>query len=173
METFLDILKYIIPSLVVFATAYLIIQKFMESEYRKQLLMIRRENQQVTTPLRLQAYERLVLFLERVSPNNLVLRIHKHGMSSKLLQAELLKAVNEEFTHNLTQQIYISSSSWEAIRKTKDDLLKIINLAAAQMKDNSTGTDLAKKIFEIMMKMEVSPTHVTIALLKKEIRQLF
>jgi len=173
MGDFLDILKYVLPSLVVFVTVYFVLQKFMDNEYRKQLLLIKKENQKITTPLRLQAYERLVLFLERISLNNLVLRIHQPGMSAKLLQADLLRTVNDEFTHNLTQQIYVSSTGWGNVRKTKDDVIKIINLAAAQMKDTSTGADLGQKIFEMMMKMEVSPTQSAILVLKNEIRQLF
>ncbi|MCO6500595.1 MAG: hypothetical protein J5I47_09490 [Vicingus serpentipes] len=173
MEVFLEILKYVVPSLVVFAATYFIVQKFMDNEYRKQLLLLKKENHNITTPLRLQAYERLVLLLERISFNNMVLRIHQPGMSAKLLQSELLKAVQQEFEHNLVQQIYISSTAWGHIKKAKDDVIKIINLAASQMNDTSTGADLGQKIFEMMMQMEASPTHTTIALLKKEIRQLF
>ena len=173
MEAFLEILKYVVPSLVVFAATYFVIQKFMDNEHRKQLLLLRKENQQITTPLRLQAYERLVLLLERIALNNLVLRIHQQGMSSKILQKELIKAVEREFDHNLVQQIYISSTTWGHIKKTKEDVIKIVNLAATQMRDNSTGAELGKKIFEIIVKMESSPTHNSIVLLKKEIRQLF
>lgn len=173
MEDFLEILKYVLPSLVVFAATYFIIQKFMDNEYRKQLLLLRKENVQITTPLRLQAYERLVLFLERIALNSLVVRIHQPGMNSKLLKAELIKSINQEYEHNLIQQIYISSTTWGHIKKTKDELIKIISLAATQLPENSPGADLGKKIFEIMVKMKISPTNNTIALLKKEIRQLF
>lgn len=173
MEVFLEMIKYIIPSLVVFATAYFILQKFMDNEYRKQLLLIKKENHKITTPLRLQAYERLVLFLERISFNNMVLRVHQPGMTAKLLQTALLRSVQQEFEHNLVQQIYISSTTWGHIKKTKDDVIKMINVAGAQMNSTSTGADLGQKIFEMMMSMEASPTHTTIALLKKEIRQLF
>lgn len=173
MEDFLEILKYVVPSLVVFATAYLILQKFMDNEYRKQLLLAKRENINITTPLRLQAYERLILLLERISLNNIVVRVHQPGMSSKLLQDVLVKSVQTEYEHNIAQQVYISSTAWGHVRKTKDDVIKIVNLAAAQMNDKSTGADLGKKIAEIMLKMEVSPTHATITLLKKEVRQLF
>ena len=84
MEEFLDILKYILPSLVVLAATLLVIKKFMDAEQRKHMYEIRKENQKVVTPLRLQAYERIVLLMERISPENLVLRVHKPGMSAKL-----------------------------------------------------------------------------------------
>ncbi|PJA09621.1 MAG: hypothetical protein COX70_01285 [Flavobacteriales bacterium CG_4_10_14_0_2_um_filter_32_8] len=173
METFLELLKYILPSLVVFAATYFVIQKFMDNEHRKQLLQIRIENQQITTPLRLQAYERLVLFLERISLDSLVLRVHQPAMNAKQLQLELIKSVNQEFEHNLVQQIYISTTTWGYVKKAKDDVIKVINMAATHVPANSKGVDLGQKIFEIMMKTEATPTHTAITLLKKEIRQLF
>ncbi|OFZ01423.1 MAG: hypothetical protein A3K10_05290 [Bacteroidetes bacterium RIFCSPLOWO2_12_FULL_31_6] len=173
METFLELLKYVLPSLVVFAATYLVVKKFMDNEHQKQLLQIRKENQQITTPLRLQAYERLVLFLERISLNNLVIRVHQQGMNAKQLQTELVKTVNLEFEHNLVQQMYISSTTWGHVKKAKDDVIKVIIMAATHLPANSVGVDLGQKIFEIMVKTEASPTNAAITLLKKEIRQLF
>lgn len=173
MDDFLEILKYVVPSLVVFGTAYLILQKFMDNEYRKQVLLVRKENMNITTPLRLQAYERLILLLERISLNNIVVRVHQPGMTAKILQDVLVQSIQTEYEHNIAQQVYISSTAWGHVRKTKDDLIKIVNLAAAQMKDKSSGADLGKQIAAIMMKMEVPPTYATITLLKKEVRQLF
>lgn len=173
MESFLDILKYTIPAFIVFLTTYFVMKKFMDVEYRKQLLTVRKESQKTITPLRLQAYERVVLFLERIAPEKLVLRVHKPGMSAKLLKADLLRTINDEFNHNLTQQIYISSSSWETIRKSKDEIIKVITIAGSQMTDASTGAHLGQKIFEIMSKLDKSPTQMAILVLKNEIRQLF
>jgi len=173
METFLEILKYILPSLIVFGATYFVLSKYLDNDYRKQLLMLRRENQKETTPLRLQAFERVVLFLERISMDKLVLRVHKPGMSGKLLQAELIRTINEEFNHNLTQQVYISSSSWASVKRAKDESIKVINIAGNRIDSVSTGADLGQKVFEIMMTLNTSPTQVTIDTLKQEIRQIF
>ena len=173
METFLELLKYTVPSLIVGIVAYLVMQKFLDNEHRKQLLELRRANQKATTPLRLQAAERLVLFLERISLNNLVLRLHKEGMSAVLLKAELRNAVKDEFEHNLTQQIYISATSWETTRKAKDEILNVINLASTQVTADAPAADLGQRIFEIMVKLEKSPSQIAINVIKQEIRQLF
>ncbi|HLU85144.1 MAG TPA: hypothetical protein VKZ45_06705 [Vicingaceae bacterium] len=173
MQEVLDIAKYILPSVVVLVATLLIIKKFMDAEQRKQLYEVRKENQKATTPLRLQAYERIVLFLERISPENLVLRVHKPGMSAKLLQANLIITIKTEFEHNVAQQIYISSSSWEVVKKVKEDIIRAINIAADNLDDNATGVELGQKLFEVMSKLEKSPTHVAIGILKNEIRQLF
>ncbi|PIQ14801.1 MAG: hypothetical protein COW67_11845 [Flavobacteriales bacterium CG18_big_fil_WC_8_21_14_2_50_32_9] len=173
MEDFLDILKYVLPSLVVLAASLLTIKKFMDAEQRKHIYEIRKENQKITTPLRLQSYERLILFLERISPENLILRVHKPGMSAKMLQSNLITIIKSEFDHNLTQQVYISSSSWEIIKKVKDDIIKAVNIAAGNLPPDAKGTDLGQKLFEVMSKLEKSPTQVAIGILKNEIRQLF
>lgn len=173
METVLEILKYILPAFITFGATYFVMQKFLDNEHRKQLLLFRKESQKETTPLRLQAFERVVLFLERSALDKLVLRVYKPGMSAKLLQSQLITTINDEFNHNLTQQIYISSTSWEVVKRAKDETIKVVNLAAAQMEDTSTGNDLSKKIFEIMMKLEMAPTQIAINQLKKEIRQIF
>lgn len=173
METVLEILKYILPAFITFGATYFVMQKFLDNEHRKQLLLFRKESQKETTPLRLQAFERVVLFLERSALDKLVLRVYKPGMSAKLLQSQLITTINDEFNHNLTQQIYISSTSWEVVKRAKDETIKVVNLAAAQMEDTSTGNDLSQKIFEIMMKLEMAPTQIAINQLKKEIRQIF
>ena len=173
METFLEILKFILPSLIMFGGVYFVMSKFLDTEQRKQLLVLRQENQKVTTPLRLQAYERLVLYLERISMDKLVLRVNKPGMTAKSLQADLLRTIQQEFDHNLTQQVYTSNTSWDTVKTAKDESLKIVNLAGSQMKPDSKGTDLGQKIFEIMLKLDKSPSQIAVLILKKDIRQLF
>ncbi len=173
METFLELLKYILPSLIMFGATYFVLQKFLDNEHRKQMLMFRKETQSETINLRLQAFERLVLFLERSSLDKLVLRLHKPGMSAKLLQAEINRAITEEFNHNLTQQVYISATTWDIIKKAKDETLKVVNLAGTQMKHDSNAAELGQKIFEIMGELEATPTQIAINQIKKEVRQLF
>jgi len=173
METFLELLKYILPSLIMFGGVYFVLNKFLDTEHRKQLLELRQENQKITTPLRLQAYERLVLFLERMAMDKLVLRINKPGMSAQLLKADLLRTIQQEFDHNLTQQLYTSNTAWDTVKTAKDESLKIVNMAAAQVKPDAQGVELGQKIFEIMMKLDKSPAQIAVLILKKEIRQLF
>ena len=111
--------------------------------------------------------------MERISPENLVLRVHKPGMSAKLLQDNLIITVKTEFEHNIAQQIYISSSTWEVVKKVKEDIIRAINIAGAQLPSDATGVAFGQKLFEVMSKLEKSPTHVAISIVKNEIRQLF
>jgi hypothetical protein len=173
MDQFLEILKYIVPALVVLATAYVLIEKFLENERHHRNMTYKRESQGLTTPVRLQAYERLTIFLERINPSNLVTRTHKSGMSAKLLQAEMLKTIRTEYEHNLSQQVYISTGAWELIKNAKEEIIKLVNTSAINVSDEASGVDLGKLMLEVVMKTEKMPTQVAIDYLKQEARQLF
>jgi hypothetical protein len=173
METFLEILKYTLPSFIMFGALYIVMNRFLETEHRKQLMILRKENNTITTPLRLNACERLVLFLERISMDKVVLRVSKPGTSAKVLKNDLIRTIQQEFEHNLTQQLYISNSTWETIVQAKDESLKMIRISASQVRPDATAVELGQKIFEIVLKLEESPSQIAILILKKEIKQLF
>jgi len=173
MEAILDILKYILPSVITFLAAYLIIKRFLDNDYRKKSIDIRMQNQKIIQPIRLQAYERLVLLLERVSLPALVQRTHKQGMSARMLQSELLKAIRAEFDHNLSQQVYITNKSWDSVKTAKEETIKAINIAASRLNDDATGMDLINVIFDLITKVDRLPTDIAIDILKMEARQIF
>ena len=107
----LEILKYTLPSVVVFLTAYFILKQVFDKqaadsqvELRAQLI---KENSKMLTPVRMQAYERMVLFLERIAPSHLIIRQNQPGLSTFQFQTRLIHAIREEFEHNLSQQLYI------------------------------------------------------------------
>ena len=108
METFLEIVKITVPALIVFLTVYFVMKTYLDKQYQIQLLQFKKDQKNTTTPLKLQAYERLSLFCERISIPNLVLRMKTKGASSAALRVSLLMAVQQEFEHNISQQIYIS-----------------------------------------------------------------
>ncbi|MFQ5334448.1 MAG: hypothetical protein ACE5DN_00070 [Flavobacteriales bacterium] len=164
---------YILPSLVVFATAYYILKQFFDNERKKRGLNIRLENQKVSLPMRLQAYERMVLFMERISPDGLMMRVHRKDMSARELQAVMLQNIRSEFEHNLTQQIYISDNAWGLVKNAKEETIRIINIAASKVADDASGTDLSNVVFKIMSEMEKTPTLVATEFLRKEARKFF
>ncbi|HNX07646.1 MAG TPA: hypothetical protein PKL96_08690 [Bacteroidales bacterium] len=173
MEDFLDILKYTIPSGVVFATAYFVLRAFLQNGTQKKLLELKLSNQNVITPVRLQAYERVILLLERISPSSLVLRVARPGMSAAELQAVLVQTVRDEFEHNLSQQIYMSATAWDMTRNAKEEMIKIINLASARLNDEATAADLGSVILELAMAKDKLPVNMAIDYIKKEARQLY
>lgn len=125
------------------------------------------------TPVRMQAYERLILFLERIDPNSLIVRVHRPGMTALQLQNELLMNVRNEYEHNSTQQLYVSSEVWGMITGSKDAVIQVINLASKKMSDKSSGLDLSNVLIEIIGRSGVHPTKDALEGVKAEARQLF
>jgi hypothetical protein len=172
MQELLEILKYTVPSIVVFLTATVMIKyyfkSFIRDRDREQILQDRKK----TLPLRLQAYERLSLFLERISVDSLVVREQSDEFTSRDFHQHLLASIRAEYEHNLTQQIYISGDAWNVVRNAKEGTIKMINRAAMQVNPDGPALDLSKKIIEIQMEAENSPSHVALDFLRNEARQL-
>ncbi|MBN1184741.1 MAG: hypothetical protein JXB49_20815 [Bacteroidales bacterium] len=171
MATLLEIIKYTIPSLVVFITAYLLLNSFFKSMHEKQRLDLVINNQKIITPIRLQAYERIALLLERISPESLIMRTSKPGMKAKDLQSELLSSIRAEFEHNLSQQVYLSIKAWDVVKGARANLLKLINTAADNVGPDAEALAFSKAILETEMEMEKSPTRIALDFIKQELEQ--
>lgn len=173
MSDILEILKYTLPSLVVFLTAWFLLRGFMRNENQKRKFEISMAQKDSILPLRLQAYERLVLFLERISPDSLVMRVKSSSLSSAEMQNELITAVRTEFEHNLAQQVYISDKGWEMIKNARNEIIRLINQSAAEVKPGENGLNLSKKILEKAMELETPPVQAASQYLKSEVKELF
>lgn len=130
-----------------------------------------------TTPesyinLKLQAAERFALYLERIAPDRLVMRLHQNGMSAKMLQTDMLRSIREEFDHNLSQQIYVSETAWELIRNAKEEMMGFIQATGDGLKSTATGMDLSRKLFETASKVENMPNELALKFLRAEVRKL-
>lgn len=124
-------------------------------------------------PLRLQAHERLILFIDRINPANMLLRLHQSGIGIAELQAAVLTEVRSEYQHNITQQLYVSAGTWQVVKKLKDDTIGMINNGVLGLGKEATGLELAKAILEHMAGIEENPYDLTIELIKQDIHKLF
>ena len=122
---------------------------------------------------RLQAHERLIVFVERINPANLFLRVYKPGISVPELQMLVLNEIRSEYQHNVTQQLYVSERIWNVIRKLKDDTLAMVNHGVQELPEQATGMDLSKKVLQQMAEIADNPYDLTLDLIKKDIHQLF
>jgi len=145
------------------------IQRFFDLKTNE----LNKESRASLLPLRLQAHERLIIFVERINPANLLVRLHQQGIGVKELQNLVVDDVKSEFQHNIAQQLYVNSASWNVIRKLKDDTVAMINNAAQGLADHSTGVDLSKKVLQHMASISENPYDLTIDHLKKDIQGLF
>lgn len=173
-DVILEIIKIVFPAAIVFATAWFLLKNMLDSQGQLRLYEVRRKEKRETIGLRLQAYERLALFLERISPGNLIPRVRNSGMNVKELQIELISHIRHEYEHNLSQQIYVGSELWDTINYSKNDLIKVINLLSTSMPPDEDSMVLARAVLDHYIKSEQGlPTEKALDLLKMEVRKLF
>ncbi len=144
---------------------------FTERTLKIQALDNGKAAKSIVLPLRLQAYERMALYLERIEPNQLVMRIHAPGLTVAQEQNLLLTAIRSEFEHNLSQQIYISNEVWRKICDAKDDIIEIINTVAAQMEDDSDNQQFAESLLIAAAQKPV--VDQALMFLKTDVQKLF
>ena len=173
MDALIELIKILVPASVVLYAAYLLVRTFIHKELELRKLEVRSRAIETVLPNRLQAYERMVLFLLLMSPQNLLVRLSSSGMPAREFHQLLLSEIRNEYNHNVSQQVYISQEVWELIKNAKEDLIVSINDAASEMNLESTSLDLSKKIFEKSINKQVDPLGHALIELKKEIQQTF
>lgn len=159
--------------MIVIVVVYYLLRTYLENEQKKQLMELKSAAQKLITPVRLQSYERMVLFLERISPQNLILRVSKQGMKPLEMQTAMIQTIREEFDHNITQQLYITGTGWEMIRNAREEMIRTINTAAASLGENDDTTRFAGIIMEQWSARKKNPIQQAIDFLKEEISRYF
>jgi hypothetical protein len=173
MEVLLEILKYTIPALIVFATVWIMIRAWSKNEDKRRKSEFNMHITDEILPIRLQAYERSILLLERISPDSMILRISRNEYSARQLQQELLTNITSEFEHNIAQQTYISAEGWEKIKIAKNQIINLINDTAKEVKPEAGGPTLGKLILERLTELNHPPSQTAIHYLKEEVKSLF
>lgn len=172
MENLYDILKLSIPGLLVLVTAWILIRNMLKNDQdrrRQELILL---NSKTVLPIKLQAYERIVLFLERISLESMLVRVSSPDMTASQLQTTLLSTIRSEFEHNLSQQIYMSPQAWEVVRNARSNMIKIINTEFEKLPQNANGMLFSKQLLERIMEMEKEPTRAAIEYIKAEIARV-
>ena len=172
VDYFFEILKITLPALLVGGSLLLYVraQFKRDLELRQEELRIRRS--EVALPIRLQAYERLILFMERISPGNLLVRLAESELSARQLQLSILAAVQQEYEHNMSQQLYVSNQAWQELIRAKDDLLLIVNEVAGEFPQTGTGLELSHALLSEMDKRGFDGIVKAVNTLKKEAANL-
>lgn len=173
MDSLIEFGKILLPSALVLYAMYLGVKVMVAKELTQKQMEIRQKSIEITLPIRLQAYERMSLFLERISPNNLVVRINQGGISAREFHQLLLKEIRDEYNHNVSQQVYMSDDVWQQVKTAKEDLIIAINAASDGLADEATSLDLAKKLFEFLMNKDIDPIEHALKSLKDEISKTY
>jgi len=168
----MDIITITIPALLVMLTAWLVMKYQLKNDQDKRKQEMILQNSRTVTPIKLQAYERIVLFLERISLESMLVRINSPGMSAAQLHSSLLTTIRSEFEHNLSQQIYMSPQAWEVVKNARSNMIKIINTEIEQMPKKATGMEFSKRLLETVMELDKEPTRTAIEYIKAEVGRM-
>lgn len=163
----LEVIKYTVPALVVFLTVYFMMKKHYSNQYNLKLLEINKGQKENTLPLKLQAYERLALFCERIRPDQLIYRLNSPGMKAGELRNALLISIQKEFEHNLTQQIYVSDKLWKIISLSKNELINLVGSTGTNNGEDSSI--LAEEILKSYSTLNINPLDQSLLAIKKEV----
>jgi hypothetical protein len=172
MEYLLDIIKIVIPALLVFLTSWILLSNMIRNDREKRRQEIVLQGARTVMPIKLQAYERVVLFLERISLESLLIRVSTPDMTATQLQSALTATIRGEFEHNLSQQIYMSPQAWEVVRNARSNTIKIINNEAEKIKEDAPGIELSRQILSRVMELDQEPTKAAIDYIKGEVGRM-
>ncbi|QYA25748.1 hypothetical protein G3I01_09595 [Gramella sp. MT6] len=166
----LNFLYAILPAIVVGLISFYFFNTFSKNEENRRRFLILREKQKTSLPIRLQAYERLTLLLERISPGKILFRVKPTSEDAEMYASLLIANIEQEFEHNLAQQIYVSNECWDYVKTAKNATITMIRNAAG--KENVNNTDELREIILKSLMDKQPPTDAALSYIKKEVRSL-
>jgi hypothetical protein len=169
----LDILKYTLAGIGVVFAAFYLFKPYLDRSENLQLIELKKAVSSQTLPLRLQAYERLVLLVERISPANMLVRLNSSAYMADELQSIIITEIRTEYQHNITQQIYVNEAAWLVVKRLKDDTMVMVSSAARGLQAGATGLDLGKTILNHLSQLENDPYEMAAKLIRQNIQELF
>jgi len=170
---FFDIVKSAVSGLILIVAVFYLLKPYLDRFDKQQLIGLKQNSGKSTLSLRLQAYERLVLFIDRTNPVNLLIRLNDPNYSAGELYYLVLTEIRNEYQHNITQQIYVSASSWEIVKRVKEDTISLMNSAIKASPPQTSGLEFSKLVLEQISRMENSPYEIAAMLIRNEAQHLF
>ena len=166
----IETLLYCIPALITGVIAFYFFKMHTNNEENRRRYLLLKDTKKDVLPLKLQAYERMTLFLERTNPIKLVLRVAPLTDDKLGYENLLINTIDEEFEHNLTQQIFISDESWKIIIRTKNSIIANIRIASQSV---LTAKELREKILaDIATNENELPNNIALLYIKNEAKNL-
>ena len=165
-----QLFAYFLPTVITGAIAFYFFRLHTQNEEGRRRFLLHKDLQKDTLPVRLQAYERMVLFLERIAINSLVVRVGPKGQDKLKYENELIQQIEKEFDHNLTQQIYLSEECWNVIKTAKNATIQIIR--SASISETDSADKLREDILNQAMEKQL-PSHTALGFIKKEVNALW
>lgn len=173
MEMVYDLLKITLPAALLLYLSYLLVRSFLQKQLDEIAYSVRQKNQEIVVPIRLQAYERITLLLERITPANLLSRLSSSDYNAEEFQQILIHEIRNEFNHNLSQQVYMSDSAWTYVTTAVEQTISLINSSANALNKDATGIQLARLVLQNGAGEEMDTPKQAIKFIKDEIQNVF
>lgn len=162
---------YLLPAIIVGLVSYFFFKGHTANEEGRRRYLIQKEAQNKLMPMRLQAYERITLFLERMDPNKLLIRVRPFSDEVSKYEELLIRNIEQEFDHNLSQQIYVSSECWNLVNAAKNATIHIIRQGAMHEKEQDADA-MCEWLLRNFME-EVTPSQKALVYVRKEVSEMF
>lgn len=167
----IELASYTFPAIITGLVAYYLFSSYFKDQQNTRRWLLQKDSQKDILPLRLQAYERLTLFMERINPSQLLIRITPISNDKNEYANYVIAQVEQEYEHNITQQIYITNECWSIINTAKNATIQIIRLAAKSEK--VTNANQLRELVLSDLLEKPSPSSAALALIKNEVGQLW
>lgn len=167
-----EVVKLFVAGTGIICVAFYLLKPYLNNKEKLQLLELKRSASAQTLPLRLQAYERIVLLVDRINPSNMLLRLNTPDYSAAELRSILITEVRNEFQHNITQQIYVSPRAWELVKRIKNDTLNLVNQAAQSQAAGAAGIDLGRALLGHLSQQENDPYDIALNMIRSDMDEL-
>lgn len=167
----IELASYTFPAIITGLVAYYLFNSYFKDQLNTRRWLLQKESKKEILPLRLQAYERLTLFLERINPSQLLVRITPISEDKDEYAQFVIAQIEQEFEHNLTQQIYLSEECWSTLLTVKNTIIQMI-LLAAKKEEISNANQLRESILKNLLEKQ-SPSNMALAFIKNEVSQLW
>ena len=170
-ESVINLFLYTIPAVVTGLIAYYFFKEHTKNEDGRRRFLLKKEMQVNAMPLRLQAYERMALFLERITPSKLLIRVQPMSIDKKDYEYLLINNIEQEFEHNLSQQIYVTDECWNIITAAKNATIQLVR-KATMLETTDTADKLREVILTEMMEKR-SPSDAALSYIKEEVSDMW
>ncbi|MEP2935130.1 MAG: hypothetical protein ABJM06_05395 [Gilvibacter sp.] len=171
IDQVLSYVAYLLPAILVGIVAYYFFKGHTANEEGRRRYLIQQEAQKNTIPMRLQAYERLTILLERIDPNRLLVRVKPLNKDLEAYESLLISNIEQEFDHNISQQIYVSQECWNLINAAKNATIHVIRQGVMHEKQGSPDTMRQWLLTNFME--DITPSQKALAYIRKEVSELF
>ena len=165
-EKVIELLFYTLPALITGLVAYYFFREFVKNEESRRRFFLQKDLQVNALPARLQAYERMVLFLERITPAKLLIRVNPTSSNKDDYESLLIETIKQEFEHNLSQQIYMTDECWKVITASKNATIQLIRKAS--MLEKTDSSDKLREVILTEMMDKLPPSNTALSYIKEE-----